>query len=142
MLTYSIPMILSMPSGKLDQSKLKGVFWIAIFTNAVPSNNANIAVMPAITGWVWAILLLNDFFEQYNLKKAKPHIVLTIIAIIIFLANIIELIEHIRINITIAGYEAGLVNISKINIICLALWFIPYGSCKRKNILYSIKFRK
>ena len=68
------------------------------------------------------------------MNKAKPHIVLIIMTIAICLTNIIKLIEHTRINITIVGYEGGLIYISKINMICLALWLIPYGILLVRNV--------
>ncbi len=70
-------------------------------------------------------LMLYIFLEQYNHNEMQIHILILVISVIIFLTNMIMLTKHFRLSFSGREYET-LVHISKINLICFALWFIPY----------------
>lgn len=70
-------------------------------------------------------LLLNVVLENHD--KNRPYILLKSISVVICLINIIKLVVHLKLDFADGEFEKKLVNISKANIVCLALWLIPYG---------------
>ena len=79
-------------------------------------------------------LMLYIFLELYNHNEMKKYIFILTTSVIIVLTNIIMLIKHIRLNFVSIEYEIYLVRISRINLICLTLWLIPYGILLVKEI--------
>ena len=92
--------------------------------------------------YIWFLILFNIYLLIYVLinysLKNKFNIFIEFVSLIIGAVNIIKLLEHLTIDFSTNSFEQfeiELINISKINLVCLVMWFIPYIILVCKEII-------
>ena len=99
--------------------------------------------------YIWFLMFFNIYLLLYVLLdcpvKSKFSITTFVLSLLIFIFNIIKLVEHLLLQFNSSNmqeFESTLIDISSINTLLLSMWIVPYIILLIKAIITSFKSSK